>query len=470
MRILGALLLGAVLVIHRSWPVDLRVYAGVAAMSLVAGLFVRFHLRHTSIPVSRAAIAERAIWATSMLAVMGAQAGHIALETHSLAKAGFLITAPLVAQGMLVSGIFGPSVGLVALTVTSLLMGFGGAMTADMTAAAWVAGAVGVHVVNPMKHRGDLLRALGIQMAAQTVLAVCLMAVKTDSVITVLESAVWAAIAGVMAVSIFWLGIPLLERLIGVVSDWSLLELCSPEHPLLKDLCLRAPGTHVHSLGVANLAENAARTIGANPVLCRAMASFHDVGKLCRPSYFTENQGADNPHDLLSPTISAQIIVSHVKDGADLARSHRLPQIVIDGIEQHHGTSLVSFFYTRALEQGVATDDGHLAGFFRYDGPKPQTKETAILHLADQVEAVSRTVRKSEDLASTVHRIVESSRADGQIDECDLTFRELRQIEESFVSSLTALRHERVAYPVQEGESNDAPHLDPERVGPAYKA
>ncbi len=469
-RMLGALLMAVALVLHRTLPLDPRIFFGVAAMSLVAGLFVHFHLRHTSIPLDQASVAERAIWVTAMVAVIGVQAGHITLYSHALVKAGFLLTAPLVAQAMLVSGLFGPSVALVALTVTSLLLAFGGAMPADMTAAAWVAGAVGAHVVNPMKQRGDLLRAVGIQVLAQAVLAVCLTAVATDSVLTVLESAVWAGLAGVGAVSIFWLGIALLERAFGIVSDWTLLELCSPEHPLLKELCLRAPGTHVHSLGVANLAEGAARAIGANPVVCRAQASYHDVGKLVRPSYFVENQAGDNPHDDLSPTLSAKIIVAHVKDGLRLAKLHRLPQIVTEGIEQHHGTSLVSFFYNRAVERGVASEDSHRDSFFRYDGPKPRSKECAILHLADQVEAVSRTVKRGDQLQEVVHRVIEASRADGQLDEAELTLRDLGTIEQSFVSALAALRHERVTYPDQEEAVASEPDLRAQRVRQTRKA
>src|SRR5262249_55671188 len=159
----------------------------------------------------------------------------------------------------------------------------------------------------------------------------------------------------------------------------SLLELCSPEHPLLMELCLRAPGTHVHSLGVANLAEAAARAIGANPVLCRAMACFHDVGKMTRPRYFAENQAAENPHDDLSPTLSAKVIAAHVKDGLEMAKTNRLPKVLCDGIEQHHGTSLISYFYARAVEQGIAPEGDEAASYFRYPGPKPQSKEAAIL-------------------------------------------------------------------------------------------
>lgn len=466
-RVTGALLMGLALVMHRTWPVDLRVLGGTAAMSLAAGLFLQFHLRHTSLRLGRALVAERATWATALLAALGVQACHLALDAQSAEKVGQLLTAPLVAQAMLVSALFGPSIGLVALTITALLLSFSGALPPELTAIGWVAGAVGAHVVNPMKQRNDLFKALGVQMSAQALLACCMLAVRTDSVRVVAEGAVWAAVSGVLAVSVFWLGIALLERLFGITSDWGLLELCSPEHPLLKELCLRAPGTHVHSLGVANLAENAARSIGANPVLCRTMAYFHDVGKLARPGFFAENLGEDNPHDDLSPTVSAQVIVSHVREGALLARQHKVPQIVIDGIEQHHGTSLVSFFYSKALTQGVSPDDEKLAGFFRYEGPKPQSRETAILHLADQVEAASRALRREDNIADVVHRIVEGSRADGQLDESDLTFRELKQIAESFIASLQALRHERIVYPVL---GADAEHLSQERSGTAYKA
>lgn len=467
-RVTGALLMGLVLVMHRSWPVDFRVLAGTAAMSLAAGLFLQFHLRHTSLRAAKALVAERATWATALLAAIGVQTAQLALEAQGPSRSGQLLTAPLVAQAMLVSALFGPSIGLVALTITALLLSFSGAMTPELTAIGWVAGAVGAHVVNPMKQRGDLFKALGVQMSAQALLACCMLAVTTDSVRTVAEGAAWAALSGLLAVSVFWLGIALLERIFGLVSDWGLLELCSPEHPLLKDLCLRAPGTHVHSMGVANLAENAAREIGANSVLSRAMAYFHDVGKLTRPGYFAENLGEDNPHDDLSPTVSAQIIVSHVRDGAALAREHKVPQIVIDGIEQHHGTSLVSFFYSKALTQGVAPDDEKLAGFFRYEGPKPQNRETAILHLADQVEAACRALRRDENIADVVHKIIEASRADGQLDESDLTFRDLRLIESSFISSLQALRHERIVYP--ETGTPDGESHSPERIGNGYKA
>ncbi len=457
-RLVGALLMAGLLVMHRPWPVDLRVLGGVAALGLVALLFLRFHLRHTALAASKVAIAEPAVWATSLLAVLGVQAANLALGPQIEPRAMFLLTAPLVAQAMLVSALFGPPVSLVSLAVTSLLLGFAGALPIDIVAAAWVAGAVGAHAVSPMKQRSDLLRALGVQIVAQAVLAACLVAVGTSQPRVVAEAALWSGFAAVIATSVFWIGVALVERAFGIVSDWSLVEICSPEHPLLRELVLRAPGTHVHSIGVAHLAESAAREIGASPVLCRAMAYFHDVGKLARPSYFHENQRGENAHDRLAPTLSAEIIAAHVKDGVELARRHRLPQDVVDGIQQHHGTSLISYFYNRAVRQAPDSDNDELEQRFRYEGPRPQSREAAILHLADQVEAVGRATPRDADLAEIVHRIVEGSRADGQLDESDLTFRELRTIERSFVKTLEALRHERVAYPAQEAEAESPDH------------
>ncbi|MCW5937133.1 MAG: HDIG domain-containing protein [Fimbriimonadaceae bacterium] len=449
-RVFGAFVMGALLVVHRSWPVDPRVFAASAAMSVAALLFVRYHLQHVNYSPLMADRAERASWVAALLAIVGVQLGGLSLGGGANLPSQYLLIAPLVAMAMLVSGLFGPSVALVALSVTSLLAGFTGALPPDLVSVGWVAGAVGAHVVNPMKRRNDLLRAVWTQGLAQILIAAALQIAKGAPFLYIFQSAGWSGVAAVAAVSIFWLGVVLMEKAFGVVSDWTLLEFCSPETPLLKELVLRAPGTHVHSLGVAHLGENAARRIGANPVLVRAMAYFHDIGKINRPLYFIENQAGENPHDDLSPILSGEIIASHVTDGVKLAQENRLPSVLIDGICQHHGTSLISFFYHRA-QRGVDSDEpDELERMFRYPGPKPQTKEAAILLLADQIEARSRTLTRNEDVGAVVHAIVEAARADGQLDECELTFRELREIEESFAKTLQALRHERVVYPGQQ--------------------
>jgi putative nucleotidyltransferase with HDIG domain len=274
-------------------------------------------------------------------------------------------------------------------------------------------------------------------------------------------------LAAVVALSIFWFGVAVFEKAFGIVSDWTLLELCSPESPLMHELNLKAPGTYAHSVGVGNLAETAAREIGANAVLCRAMAYYHDIGKLARPGYFVENQIGENVHDDMPPSLSAKVIAAHVKDGVEMAQNAKLPRAIVDGIRQHHGTTLITYFYHRALEEG-ATDDKALEESYRYDGPKPQSREAAIIHMADMVEAASRTVRYKDQIPATVNSLMEATRADGQLDECDLTFRDFRTVAESFIRTLAAVRHERIAYPGQEGSG--AHGSDPERLQRAIEA
>jgi putative nucleotidyltransferase with HDIG domain len=195
------------------------------------------------------------------------------------------------------------------------------------------------------------------------------------------------------------------------------------------------------------------------------MSYYHDIGKLARPGFFVENQMGGNVHDDMPPSLSAKVIAAHVKDGVEMAQNAKLPRSIIDGIRQHHGTTLITYFYHRALKEG-AKDDPSLEESYRYDGPKPQTRETAILHLADMVEAASRTVRDRAQLEDIVHGLVENSRADGQLDECDLTFRDLTVVRESFIRSLAAVRHERIAYPGQPDEArrHEQPDGDPERL------
>lgn len=444
----GSVCAALLLLSQRTWPLEQLTFTGMVLVALVAVILTRFHLRHTPLNGVSPAAAERIVWFTAVLGIGGVQLIDRGLGSTEMLGVGFLMMAPLVAQAMLVSALIGPAVSLFALTVVSFLLGLARAMPIEMLAASWLAGAVGAHSVNPLKQRSDLVRATSVQVLAQGVIALCVASVSTSEVEVVLESSGWAAVAAIGATSLFWLMVALLEKLFGIVSDWSLLELCSPDHPLIHELCLRAPGTYAHSVMVGNLAENAAREIGANPVLCRAMAYFHDVGKLTRPSYFVENQMGENSHDEMSPTLSAVVIAAHVKDGLALAQQHRLPPVICDGIAQHHGTSLISFFYNRALQQGEDSM-GTVEQFFRYDGPKPQTRETAILCLADSVEAASRTIPRghSEELEVTILKVIEDRRADGQLDESDLTHKDLHRIRESFLRSLGAIRHERILYP-----------------------
>ena len=257
--------------------------------------------------------------------------------------------------------------------------------------------------------------------------------------------------------------LPILEQFFQITTDISWLEASDLNHPLLRRMTIEAPGTYHHSLVVANLAESAAEAIGANATLCRVCSYFHDIGKLVKPEYFTENMNFErNPHDDLTPTMSALIIIAHVKEGVDLALKHGLNQQVIDVIQQHHGTSLVYYFYKRALQQ---LEDARAGGkimkmreedipevseeSFRYSGPKPQTRENAIISLADTVESASRSLEKPtpQKIEQLVTDLIDQRLADHQLDECDLTMRELKIISERFRFTLMNMLHTRIAYP-----------------------
>lgn len=266
--------------------------------------------------------------------------------------------------------------------------------------------------------------------------------------------------------------LPALEQLFKLTTAISWLELTDLNHPLLMRLSLEAPGTYEHSQAVARLAEAAAEKIGANASMCRTCSYFHDIGKLVKPEYFTENMRSDrNPHDDLAPTMSALILIAHVKEGVDLGLKHNLNPHIIEAIQQHHGNSLVYYFYKRALQRQEDTRaGGKIMNIreedipevreenFRYGGPLPQTKETAIISLADAVESASRCLEKPtpQRIEELVDDIVSSRVADRQLDECDLTFKELREVAESFCFTLTSMLHRRIAYPKKPGAGTPA--------------
>jgi len=260
--------------------------------------------------------------------------------------------------------------------------------------------------------------------------------------------------------------LPALESLFGITTDISWLEMSDLNHPLLKRLTLEAPGTFHHSLAVANLAEAAAEAVGANPTIVRVCAYFHDIGKLVKPEYFTENmRPGDHPHDDLTPTMSALIILAHVKEGVDLALKHRLNPLIVDVIQQHHGTSLVSFFHQRALQQ---QEDARVGGkimnmrpgdvpevheeSFRYPGPKPSSKEAAIICLADAAESASRSIDRPtpQRIDDLVDSLINERFSDNQLDESPLTLAEIKRLGETLKSTLVNMLHARVAYPKRE--------------------
>ncbi len=273
---------------------------------------------------------------------------------------------------------------------------------------------------------------------------------------------------GILTAMLVGGALPLLEQLFQITTDISWLEASDLNHPLLRRMTIEAPGTYHHSLVVANLAEAAAEAIGANATACRVCSYFHDVGKLVKPEYFTENMNFErNPHDDLAPTMSALIIIAHVKEGVDLALKNKLNHRIIDIIQEHHGTSLVYYFYQRALQhQEDARAGGKIMNMreedipevreesFRYPGPKPQSKESAIVSLADMVESASRSLSKPtpQKVEQLVNELIEERVADGQLDECELTLGDLRIIAERFRFTLMTMLHSRIAYPKAESK------------------
>ncbi len=272
---------------------------------------------------------------------------------------------------------------------------------------------------------------------------------ETHLLTSALKSAAWSLAAGYFVAG----SLPFVEQVFGVVTEIKLLEMSDPSHPLLQELVRRAPGTYNHSIAVASLAESAAEAIGANGLLVRVGAYFHDIGKMLKPRYFIENvqAGSESRHEHLAPAMSTLIIIGHVKDGVDLAQQHHLPRQLIDFIEQHHGTTLVEYFYHEATRQAEKQPDSGETeeSSFRYPGPKPQTREAGVLMISDAVESASRTLTDPtpKRLETLVHAITMKKLLDRQFDECSLRLSEIRIIEQSLVKSLIGVYHGRIRYP-----------------------
>ena len=318
-----------------------------------------------------------------------------------------------------------------------------------------------VYGMSQYKQRTALTRA-GLIVGCVNALAVLglgLLAQPIEPIGVLAFQALCALAGGVLVSIVVTIAIPPMEHLFQSLTDIKLLELSNMNLPLLKDLAVSAPGTYHHSVVVGTLAETAAEAIGVNPLFARVSAYYHDIGKLRQPQYFVENQkDGRNPHDELSPNMSALILVSHVKDGVAYAQEHGLPRPLIDAIPQHHGTRLIRFFYEKAkqaaIEDGREVDESD----FRYPGPKPRSKETAILMLADGVEAISRTLSDTSPakLRAMIRRAIQDVVDDDQLAECALTLRDLSKIAEAFLSVLSGMHHQRIEYP----ESTDAPRAE----------
>jgi len=350
--------------------------------------------------------------------------------------------------------------GLVSTVFLSLLVGVVTGFNFSVFSIGLAAGMISAYSVRTVRRRYDFYRPALYGAVVYVVGSYVLETLRFADTPIVIASAGYGflnAVAGaVVAVGI----LPIFESLLGFTTDLTLLELSNLNHPLLRRLTLEAPGTYHHSIVIGNLAEAAAEAIGANALLARVGAYFHDIGKMEKPEYFVENQRhIKSKHEKLPPSMSALILESHVKRGRELALQHDLPDAVIDFIEQHHGTTTMSFFFHKAQRQIQAEPVSEEE--FRYPGPKPQTRETAIVMLADSVEAVSRTLEdpKPGRLLTAIKKVIEAKFTAGQLEECDLTLKDLHKIEESFLKILLGVFHSRIDYP-SPAESREAERMD----------
>jgi len=358
--------------------------------------------------------------------------------------AGYL--APVALATMLIAILLDAHIALMTAAFLAVIVGMAAGQELKFSFVALASGLAGVLSVRKVSDRSDLTRA-GFVVGAVTFITMLALGLFRAERFLVTYS--FLGLVNGLASAIGTIGLfPYLESAFGITSQLRLLELSNPNQPLLRKLLMEAPGTYHHSMIVGNLAEAAAEAVGGDSLLTRVGAMYHDIGKTKRPYFFIENQyGGENPHDKLAPTLSTLIVTSHVKDGVELAKQHRLPEVVIDFIRQHHGTTLVKYFYQKAKEMGREDDCDEKD--FRYPGPKPQSKEAAIVLLADSVEAAARTLSRPTPgrIEGLVRKIVKDHLADGQLDESDITLRDLDKICDAFVRVLTGIYHKRIEYP-----------------------
>ncbi|HEY3248350.1 MAG TPA: HDIG domain-containing protein [bacterium] len=354
---------------------------------------------------------------------------------------------PVAAGTTLIAVLLRPRVALYTAAVLSLLFAVTAGGDIALGLVAFIGATTGAFAIKRISHRTDLIVA-GLRVGVANALAIAGLGLADQLPVypEVLGDALFGLGNGVLVGIIAIGALPYLEHLFGLVTPIKLLELSNPGHPLLRRLQMEAPGTYHHSIMVANLAEAAAEAIGADAILARVGTYYHDIGKIKRPVFFIENQiGVDNPHDKMSPNLSALTVMAHVRDGLEYAKEYKLPQAVADFIPQHHGTNIVTYFYHQAVERGDAPEEEA----FRYEGPRPRTKETAIVMLADAAEGAARAMTRPapDRLEQMVRRIIREKLEDQQLDECDLTFHDLNVIAETFTRLLASMFHPRVEYP-----------------------
>ncbi|MGI6161836.1 MAG: HD family phosphohydrolase [Christensenellales bacterium] len=360
--------------------------------------------------------------------------------------------APVYLAPMLITLLISPRAGFAVNICSALIIGAmqleGAAVPVYSILTMIIGGMAGVYALTKIHSRSSLIKAGFVVSTAASIVELAFGLIHRTDALGILINTGWAFGNGLLCAVLCIGTLPVWEWMFDVVTPTKLLELSNSNQPLLKRLMMEAPGTYHHSVIVANLAEAAASAANANALLARTGAFYHDAGKLKRPYMFKENQSGENPHDKLIPSESAQIISAHARDGAQLAQKYKLPRCICDIIAQHHGTSLIQYFYARATREGMTADEAD----YRYLGPKPRSKEAAIIMLADIVEAAVRSCNgiDNDGIVELIDKLVSQKLMDGQLDECELTLKDIENIKAAFARAFHSMRHERVDYKLAE--------------------
>lgn len=362
---------------------------------------------------------------------------------------------PVILAAMLVVNLLGVQEGYIVNTLLSLILTYLTLKRSDFETSqimgvllsSFLGGTFAVFLMRKNPTRIFVILTGIIVGLLQGLILLCISMMSSNSTVNITSNASYAIIGSVLS-AVLCIGLQsVFESLFNLTTPSKLIELSSPSQPLLKRLMIETPGTYHHSMVVANLAEAAAEAVGANALLVRVGAYYHDIGKLIRPMYFKENQNGENPHDSSDPRVSTAILTEHTLDGVELARKHHLPEPIIDMIRQHHGDSPVMYFYAKAVEKyGQENVD---ISEFRYEGPKPQTAEAGILMMADTVEAAVRSLQEPthEKISQMIKKLIRGKMEDGQLDDCPITFRDIGKITFAFETVLQGVFHERIEYP-----------------------
>ncbi|MCH8854473.1 MAG: HDIG domain-containing protein [Planctomycetes bacterium] len=379
-------------------------------------------------------------------------------------KYPLVVVAPVVMTAAILTMVYSQrfAIGMTAALAVLITIAVRGDFGLLMVLAASMA--VAVYQLREIRSRHELFSTGLLNAMVAFVIGAITVLVDGYSLDTAVVQGGFAAGAAISAIAIFFLMLPPIERIFKVATNWTLLELLDTSRPLLSRLAREAPGTFAHSLWLSSLAENACEAIGANALLAKVGAMYHDIGKVHKAEYFAENQEAHiNRHDNLSPTMSLLVIVGHVKDGVELAREERLPKVLVRFIQEHHGTTVVRYFHRVASDQQKAAGNDREVSEseFRYPGPKPQSRETAVVMLCDGVEGAVRALSEptAGRIENVVHSILMDRLNDGQFDRCEITLKELHEVEQSLTKSLCRFYHGRVTYPKAR-----EPDKEPEKV------